>query len=394
LHEKIDVCRGLFAYLVVAAHAFELSCTLDPRWGESLPEAVRRFLFYGSGSGVYYVMGFFVLSGYCIQGSVRRMASDDGFPLKTYMIARLTRILPLYYLALLFAAVVESAMVSWSVRPTVWRNGLSGQVLLCQTLLIQNFTQTFGSFAPSWSITNEVAYYVLFGLIAAVCAPLRLRSSIVGMGLCVGVGFALQLVYRAGFHHHAVLGTGLLFGLGSLWFLGALTAENRSGFRDAPRLRAVARAWPLALALSIGMWCSQHVHQEFVFLCAGGSFTLKIVHFIGQDALERDRDPNAPRREPRRHAVFLGLTSYPTYLFHGPLLLAFGALLQESRIATPWWWVWPAASAFAIVGSAPLAFLVERPLMTWRAGFLKGLKAETAPRAARRPESPILGIQR
>ena len=394
LNEKIDVCRGLFAYLVVAAHAFELSCTLDPRWGESLPEAVRLFLAYGSGTGVYYVMGFFVLSGYCIQSSVQRMTSDDGFPLKTYMIARLTRILPLYYLALLFAAVVESAMVSWAIRPTVWRNGLSGRVLLCQTFLIQNFTQTFGSFAPSWSITNEVAYYILFGLIAAVCVPLRLRPSIAGMGLCVAVGLVLQIVYRAGFHHPAVLGTGLLFGLGSLWFLGALTAENKSGFRDAPRLRAVARAWPLALGLSIGMWCCQRVHQEFVFLCAGGAFTLMLIHFIGQEARDHDHAPNKPRRALRRFIAFLGLTSYPTYLFHGPLLLAFGGFLQDSGVSTPWWGVWPAASVFAIACSAPLAFLVERPLMAWRAGFLKRLKSAPDTRPSDSPSpSPILGIQ-
>jgi peptidoglycan/LPS O-acetylase OafA/YrhL len=258
--------------------------------------------------------------------------------------------------------------------------------------MIQNFTQTFGSFAPSWSITNEVAYYILFGLLAAACGPLRVRPTIVGMGLCVAVGLGLQIVYRSGFHHPAVLGTGLLFGLGSLWFLGALTAEAKSGFRGSPRLRAVARAWPLALGLSIGSWCCQRVHQEFVFLCAGGAFTLMLIHFIGQEAQGRDRAPNQPRRESRPLIAFLGLTSYPTYLFHGPLLLAFGALLQESRVATPWWGVWPAASAFAIACCAPLAFLLERPLMAWRAGVQKRLKAEAAPRAAGSP-SPILGIQ-
>ncbi|MDR3620375.1 MAG: acyltransferase [Paludisphaera borealis] len=385
MNEKIDVCRGLFAYLVVTAHAFELACSLDPGWAGPLPPVVRNFLFYGVGSGVFYVMGFFVLSGYCIQSSVRRQIVNDGFPLKTYMIARLTRILPLYYLALLFTVVVEYVTPLWTSRPTIWSNGVSGKVLLCQTLLIQNFTQTFGSFAPSWSITSEVAYYILFGVLAAVCVPLRLRPAVVGMGVCAGVGLILQIVYRAGFQSPAVLGTGLLFGLGTIWFLGALVAENTSGFREAPGLLTIARAWPLTLALSIGMWCSQRVHQEFVFLAAGGAFTLMLIHFIGQQRPA----PTEPRREPRRHTEFLGLTSYPTYLFHGPILLAFGAALQAAGVATPWWKIWPAATLFALACCAPMGVLLELPIMVWRAGLLKRLKSAPAPRAA---APSILGI--
>lgn len=389
MYEKIDVCRGLFAFLVVVAHAFELSSHLDPDWAEPLPWAVRNFLGYGSGTGIYYVMGFFVLSGYCIQASVSRLAGDGRFPLKTYLTARATRILPLYYLALIFAVGVEFAARTFVERPSIWGNGISRPVLACQLLLIQNFTQTFGSYAPSWSITNEAAYYLMFGLLAAACVPLRVRPAVVGMGLCVGVGAALQLVYRAGMRTPAVLGTGLLFGLGVNWFLGALVYEHRASLGRYPLLRRVAPAWPLVLALSITMWCCQRVHQEFVFMTSGVAFTLMLVHFTIR---ERDKPP-ADRRPPRRWVELMGLVSYPTYLFHGPILLAVGAGVKASGIAVAWWAFWPAATLFAIACCLPLGPLLEQPIMTWRAGVLRRLKEADSRRAATAGARPALDVQ-
>jgi peptidoglycan/LPS O-acetylase OafA/YrhL len=136
------------------------------------------------------------------------------------------------------------------------------------------------------------------------------------------------------------------------------------------------------------MWCSQRAHQEFVFLTAGGAFALMMIRFIALDSC----NPAPLRRAPRRHTEFLGMTSYPTYLFHGPLLLAFGAAVHASGIATPWWGIWPTATLFSIACCAPLGLLLERPTMAWRAGLLKRLKARSAPRAAV-SSPPILGIQ-
>jgi len=389
LHEKIDICRGLFAFLVVAAHAFELTSLLNPGWGEPLPWALRNFLGYGAGNGVYYVMGFFVISGYCIQASVSRLSRDGEFPLKTYLAARATRILPLYYAALLFAIGVEHVARTWFDRPAIWGNGVSRSVLVYQTLLIQNFTQTFGSFGASWSITNEVVYYVLFGLLAALCAPLRFRPAVAGMGLCVVVGAALQIAYRGGLRTPAVLGTGLLFGLGVNWFLGALVAAFQSSLPRSPLLRKVAAAWPLVFALSMAIWCAQSVHQEFVFMTSGLAFTLMLIHFIIQ---EHDAPPASPR-PARRWVELLGLSSYPMYLFHGPVLLLVGAVVKETGAVIPWWLFWPAATLFTIVCCLPLGVVLERPLMNWRAGVLRRLKTAKATRETAAGVRPALDVQ-
>src|SRR5262249_40572865 len=102
-HSKIDVCRGLFAFLVVVGHGVDLAWSLHTQVMENLSVAERIALARIVAMGRYWVMGFFVISGYCIHRSVERLAKQDHFPLKFYLTSRATRILPLYYVAFLFA---------------------------------------------------------------------------------------------------------------------------------------------------------------------------------------------------------------------------------------------------------------------------------------------------
>ena len=65
-HDKIDVCRGLFAFLVVGAHGLEMTWSITPEVPDRLPWLAHRVLRIAVGNGIYWVMGFFVISGYCI----------------------------------------------------------------------------------------------------------------------------------------------------------------------------------------------------------------------------------------------------------------------------------------------------------------------------------------
>jgi peptidoglycan/LPS O-acetylase OafA/YrhL len=387
LNEKIDLCRGIFAFLVVSAHAIELSRALDPATFSALRPWVQDFLTYIAGTGLYYVMGFFVISGYCIQRSVERLSNGISFPLRTYITSRLTRILPLYYLSLLATVVIEQTVAAH--RPLVWANGLSRSVLISQVLLIQNFTQTYGSFAPSWSITNELVYYVLFGLLASVLTGTRLKPAALGLVICIAIGMVTQLAYRSGYRSPIVLSIGLLFGLGFNWFLGALVAVNAD---QLVRLRTVdhaARLWPLLLAVTMGLWLSQRVHLECVYLCAGISFTLMLIRFLAADA----RQGSTTRQEPDFLSTLFGLASYPTYLLHGPILLMMGSVAKNNGVASPWWLVWLVGTFTAIGIGLILGYVAERPIMAWRAGYLQRLKKTLSEPARGRATLPVLGIE-
>jgi peptidoglycan/LPS O-acetylase OafA/YrhL len=390
MNEKIDVCRGLFAFLVVGAHALELSWAMHLSVPGRLPWLLHRFLAYAVGTGLYWVMGFFVISGYCIHLSVQRLIDRGSFPLKTYLIARLSRILPLYYLALVFAGLVE-----WWIavdRPSCWPNGLNGGVVLCQLLMIQNFTQTFGCFVASWSITNEFFYYVFYGLIAFAVVRRSRRPATLGMAICLVAGIAMQLIYRAGYKSGPVLATGLLFGLGINWFLGAMIAERSDSLARDRKVQAVARFWPAMVATSIALWCSQHVHLEYVYLSSGFAFSFMLVRFLGRDAEHPGRAEGGAEGR-RRWVTLLGLASYPTYLFHAPILILVGWASLRWNLLADWRWFWLVSASIALSCGLVLAHVAEQPILNWRAGMLRRLKDSPAQARPGAVPATILGAR-
>ena len=100
-----------------------------------------------------------------------------------------------------------------------WPHGLDGPTFLGQLFMVQNLYETFGSFASSWSITNEVFYYVLYGVLAwRLAGAARCRPAWVGLGLCVAVAIVGQTLYVTVGRNPYVYRTGMLFGLGMIWF--------------------------------------------------------------------------------------------------------------------------------------------------------------------------------
>ncbi|MBX6312771.1 MAG: acyltransferase [Isosphaeraceae bacterium] len=372
--EKIDICRGLFAYLVVVAHAMELAWVVHPDVAPRMSPATLDLWKRTVGTGGYWVMGFFVLSGYCIQLSVGRLRAAGRFPLRYYLAARLSRILPLYYLALLFVVWTER-LIAWD-RPGYWPNGINGSVLIAQFLGLQGLTQTYGSFAPSWSITNELFYYLIYGLL--VCLPLGKpdRPAWLGVALCVAVAGAMQAVYALGLRTPWVLAVGLLFGLGLNWFLGALVALHLEALRGSRAIRMLARAWPLGLVLAACLRFDEHI-QGLVLPC-GLAFGLLLVRF---GPCEEAGPATATWRSSL--ARLLGLSSYPTYLFHGPVLMLAAAILMRWDLARDWRVTWGMLAASGIIAGLVLGVVAEAPLMTWRAYWLRRWKSGLRP-------SPVL----
>jgi peptidoglycan/LPS O-acetylase OafA/YrhL len=376
-HARIDVCRGLFAFLVVAAHSVDVCRVLLPQAFEGLSLTANRWLTHTIEEGIHSVMGFFVLSGYCIHLSIDRMNASERFPLRTYLIARVSRILPLYYVALLFAVAVEYTVVY--ARPAYWQRGVSIQTFLAQLCVIQNFTETYGSFASSWSITNELFYYLFYGVIAWLVVGRRSRAAWVGMGVSLFLAGAFQAVYWHGARTPIVSSVGHLFGLGINWFLGALVAAHGTTLARSRTAQLVARSWLPLLAAIVVLRCLDRLPPQLLYLSSGVAFTLLLVRILGKDV---GAPPRTERTWAERAAGWLGLASYPTYLFHGPLIIlvasaiARGDLVIRNVVA-----VWFVLAGSAIACGFALGFLAERPIMEWRSRLLKRLRtADHAPR--------------
>lgn len=382
LIRDVDLCRGLFAFLVVAAHAYDVCWVIHPEAMHALPPLVRTALFATVQSGFYWVMGFFVLSGYCIQLSANRLLDAGRFPLGQYLMARLTRIMPLYYLGLLFALLVEWLVAP--IRPTYYPDGVDGVGFGSQLVFVQRLARTFGAFAPSWTITNELFYYVCFGLLAVGAARSRSRPAWFGLAGSLAIGGVLVGLHLLGIRHGLILGFGLLFALGANWFLGALLAIYGPRLARVRVIRGVARAWPVAFVVAIALRASDRVPELAIDLWLGGTFAGLLLSLIARDKdVQARAEPASSDRGLTRLAGFVGLASYPTYLFHGPILLALAALIRRGGIVADWRMTWLILVAAGVGAGSLLGWGLERPIMRWRAGYLARLKAAAARPTAR-----------
>ncbi len=243
------------------------------------------------GSGMYYVMGFFVLSGYCIHLSVARSMKADHFPVQQYMAARLSRIMPLYYIGLLVTVAVE--WLIHDARPREWPHGLDVPTFLGQLFMVQNLNETFGSFASSWSITNEVFYYVLYGVLAWLLAgrgsERGRRGS--GLGLCVAVAIVGQELYVTIGRNPLCLPHGHALRAGH-----DLVPRRRWWRFTAPQLMKnrlwcgrVASLWPGFLAAAI-LWRAGHLPPQGMYLLSGWAFTLMMLDFLRSPTVDPPAD--------------------------------------------------------------------------------------------------------
>ena len=369
LFGKIDLCRGLFAILVVLCHAFTAAWGMDRQAPASLSPAAYEWLLDSVGAGFYWVMGFFILSGYCIHQSIDRQIAAGRFRLGAYLVARATRILPLYYLAFLFAIGCEAVV---STLRTGASDALADRtVLVAQVGVFQNLVRCYPGFVASWSITNESFYYLLYGALAWWAAGRRAVPAWVGLTCCVLVGAGLQVAYLGGYRPPWVLRVGLLFGLGVNWFLGVLVAVERDRIRRSTFLQALARAWPVLLAAAVAGY-HYGLPIQVTYLVSGVAFAALLVRMAAS------ADGEVPRDEPAWATAtvgFLGLMSYPTYLFHAPWQALLIVVLPRCGWDADWRLTWLALTASSLALGAIVAVCLERPILRWRGGLLARLRS-------------------
>ncbi len=169
-----DTIRALATLWVFAGHLFVLEPTL-----KAIDAPALRVL----NAGYMGVAAFFVLSGFLLSMPFwRSYRSGAGLPnLKTYARRRLTRIVPEYVVCVLVLAVIAGALTSkWGLIQ------VAGCLTFTNTLLPATYMPTWNP--PLWSISIEMAFYLMLPLVA-VCM-LRLRS-VMGARVCVVALMAL-----------------------------------------------------------------------------------------------------------------------------------------------------------------------------------------------------------
>jgi exopolysaccharide production protein ExoZ len=338
--DGIQYLRAIAALMVVAHHA-------------------RHYFPQGdawSGLGSRGVDIFFVISGFIMAHSTRGYRADGDRSAQAYefLLKRVIRVVPLYWLALLWTG--KSTLVSGAQPPLD---------VLRDFLFVPHFHRVytdaiFPYLVPGWTINYEMFFYAIFALSLLLGARRFGFVTIVLLAL-VGLGFLDWTSAPAIFYTSSVL---LEFLLGV--FVYFLTRSSRRVL-SRPLLGAIAAAAAVLLSLD---------NPDPVRGFADGPFAAVIVWVAVQWPWKASID----------WLRSLGDASYSIYLFHLASFWVAGSLLHRAGLETPTPLGIVAAFAVHLATATAAGLLihrvVERPLLR----FLRRQVSRSNPQATK----PIL----
>jgi peptidoglycan/LPS O-acetylase OafA/YrhL len=371
----LDGLRGLAALYVVLVHCWEPSL-IEASQPALLWVPMTKFMRYG----IFAVVIFVVLSGYCLMLPVVRSKTQYfSGGLLGFFKRRIRRVLPPYYAALIFSMIVglslvllqETSLLAWDAARLNNLKGLFSSVfsfhdVFIYFLLLQNFDLHLNQInGPMWTVAVEFQIYIIFALLLI---PIWRRFGIV---FTVTTAFLLGLI--------------LNYSMGELtqttypWFLGLFAigmAAAEINFSQNPSLIKIKNGLPwfplgsifVVLAfltewLRFGAIPGLELWIVHSFLALGtASFIIYCTNFVVQGKPL----PRVFSILESRWVLAVGVISYSLYLTHAPIVfLVYQVLLSLNLSPT-------AIAAKWILIALPLSLLVanlfhrifERPFMS------------------------------
>jgi peptidoglycan/LPS O-acetylase OafA/YrhL len=322
----LDALRSLAALSVLLSHwqgSFFASYS-----GLAHPNALTILAYYASSFGHRWVIVFFVLSGYLVGGSVIRAKRADRWSLRSYLLARVSRLYVVLLPALLLGGLADWAGMHLSGADSIYsgHSGIpwfafnvhsrlspgifAGNVLFLETILVP----ALGTNGPLWSLVCEFWYYLAFPVLVFMLSKstriwMRLGSGLLLIVGCWFVGreivvlaipwlMGVSIVYlppvplrRPVTRRLAILAALVLFTVGMVVAQGGLVAGDLAFI---PRLHIVlGKSWNfpiydllLSPVITLLIWVLIHCARSpmpsgYVWLArssARSSYTLYLIH--------------------------------------------------------------------------------------------------------------------
>lgn len=357
----IDALRAIFALWVVFAHTIPWAgfAQGDGAVLELLTLAFRALagLFQRAGETHPAVLGFIVLSGYCIHRTGFRESPD----VRAYAIRRAFRIYPVYLAATL------AGIAAFLINPQPIIRLLSGteaidagcvaaKLIGISAILPPLHTCTFQGNAPLSTVMVEIWLYAAYPLLLLGLSVRRgdvsLWQVVGGIWLLGVLAITLMPALRPWWHNGSLPGF-LLY-----WWIGAIAVHPEF----AGRLRLFA--WPILAA-----WLLLSIPLATGLIKAAPLVEIRKVLFALLIAIAIVRLDGA-RAKWLAWLAPLGLAGYSLYAFHAPVVYT---LLSHG-------WRWSFVILAAVVVAIPGYLLIERPLM--RLGSTLARSRATAPAPA------------
>ena len=357
----IDGLRAIAVLAVVAYHA--------------APAKIR--------GGFVGVDVFFVISGFLISGILLRGAADGTLSLLGFYARRVRRIFPALCVVMLVTMILGWRFLLPDEFAQLGRHVLAGSLFSSNLLLWSEvgYFDVKAELKPLlhlWSLGIEEQFYLFWPLILLLILRLRLRLVPV-VALAAALSFSLNLYFlkeypSATFYSPITRIWELLVGaLLAIHSYRVQTTTLHSG-ESQPWVKFFQKSAPniagaLGLLLIVGACMTYSRETPFpgwhavvptagaLLIIAAGPRSLTNRWFLSN-----------------RVAVYIGLISYPLYLWHWPLLsYANIAVLDDLNTLRM---LKGAAVIAAVLGAALTYHLVELPVRRWRQGSaVKGLTA-------------------
>jgi peptidoglycan/LPS O-acetylase OafA/YrhL len=341
--DALTGARGIAAWYVVLYH-IRLS------FSDSLPSGLMTFL----GKGYLAVDIFFVLSGFVMWLTYGAKFTQDGLrAAPDFYVKRLARIYPLHFFVL--AAVLAYVGLLWMTgRANPVRYPLAEFPL--HLLLIQNWgmTPNLAWNDPDWSISTEMAAYLIFPIVAVALSRFKLPTPAIYVLLLAFAG--LLDVYMVA-HGAANIGfditkTGLVRCLFE-FFSGVLVCMiwRRNAPKPNPLVTvAIAGAGSILAVL----WFAGLARETFVVPLIGSA----CVYCLARTS------NGAGNPLSGRVLRYVGDISYSTYLIHYPLWTLFKLIFVRdvNHVAAPLMFLYLGAT---FILSALLYHMIEQPGRSW-----------------------------
>lgn len=311
--DGIDLLRGLLALWVMFAH-------LVP-WAGMTSGIDPALQFFMTGLGRVFqpmaethpaVLGFIVLSGYCIHRNGFRRSEGH---LQAYAIRRFFRIIPVYLLASLAGVAAFLAASALDPRAAAALSGTTEITTRCLavkltgiSVLLPRFHEcSFEGNAPLTTVMVEIWLYALYAI--AVFVLLRHGKERVFWSWLIPL-WALGTVYA--YRHPDLLSwwhNGSLLGFAVYWWLGAKFVSP-DFCTSIKRWRwLIALGWlalTACLLFKVPDWALLVEVRKLFFAALIGSLIAEI---------------DAMRLQFTRPATGIGRAGYSLYAFHAPLLI-------------------------------------------------------------------------
>jgi len=294
--QLVQMLRGIASVLVILLHI-----TFNSSTSFSQPFLFNIFKFGGAGVDI-----FFVLSGFIITYSNLEALSRPN-KLIGFLKRRFIRIFPIYWIVFTFFLLLQLIFSSFYKTPF----SLNLTSILKTWLLLPGHMMING---VSWSLTNELYFYLLFSL--AILIPIKKIVAYFSLGYFI---FLIVLAF-GGITSENVYIKLLIFPMNIEFFLGVLIAII------IKKIPTVLILYMLIIGISAFVVGAYYQDNEFVFLTKGVSEGLNRVVMFGLPssfiiaAFVKWELSNTVI--VKRFLLQLGDASYAIYLIHLPIVAA------------------------------------------------------------------------